>query len=238
MGRSMYKKTQRGFTIIELMISTVVFSLVLMMCLTGIVQISRAYYKANTLARSQEAARFVMDEISQSIQLSGTAVVSAPSVELGPLVPGTTSTDDATGVFCSGNKKYTYAIDRKVTNSPSIDINDKEIKNALISENVQCTDTLIPGDLTVDVSGDDRSLLAENMRLTKFSVTKYIPDSTIDLKEGGEMWQIDIMIAYGDNDLIKYTDDQGDARAICKPGTGAEFCSIVEMSKIVSRRVG
>ena len=65
----------KGFTIIELMISTVIFSLVLLMCLVGIVQVSRTYYKGVTRAKTQEATRRLMDEIKESIQLSGVKIL-------------------------------------------------------------------------------------------------------------------------------------------------------------------
>jgi prepilin-type N-terminal cleavage/methylation domain-containing protein len=230
-------QNQKGFTIVELMISTVVFSTVLVLCLTGMVQVSRAYYKGITNSRTQEAGRLLLDEISQSIKLSGTSISVRPAVNAGPEVD-VNDIDEGTGVFCVGNKKYTYALDRKVVNESSNDNeNNKEIRNALISEDEQCTDVLTPADLNLEIDGTQKSLLSENMRLTKFTLERIQPDETINVKSGSQLWRIEISIAYGDQDLIRYEDDAGNARVTCNPGTGGEFCSIVELSTIVARRI-
>lgn len=227
------------------MIATVVFSLVMLLCLTGMVQVSRAYYKGITHSRAQEAARNVMTEISQVIQLSGSSVSFRNPVNTGPAV-AVNSTNDGVGVFCAGNKKYTYALDRKVSSSPAT--GTKEIRNALVSEDSACVDLPVASDLTQALSGSQRSLLSNNMRLTKFSISRVTPHTSVDIVEGNEMWRIEISIAYGDQDLFRvvnnsdpnsnYVDDHGQPRVICKSGTGNEFCSIVELSTIVSRRIG
>jgi prepilin-type N-terminal cleavage/methylation domain-containing protein len=232
---SMIQNT-KGFTIVELMISTVVFSLVMVLCLTGMVQVSRAYYKGVTHSRTQEAARLLMDEIAQTIKLSGSAISYVSATVPGPEV-AVGSVEEATGVFCAGNKKYTYALDRKVVGGDSDEPN-KEIKNAIIREDVICTDVLEKGDLNAAVTGNSRSLIGENMRLTKFSVTRVTPNNSDTTQSGSQLWKIDIRLAYGDQDLLRYTDDSGQNRVICESGTGTEFCSIVELSTIVSRRIG
>lgn len=237
-----------GFTIVELMISTVIFSLVMLICLTGMVQVSRAYYKGITHTRTQEATRILFEEISQTIQLSGSTIARSEPVNAGPTIP-VGDVVEGTGVFCAGNKKYTYALDRKVSDASNE--GRKEIKNAIISEDVKCSDVLTPADLNSQVTGSQRSLLGEDMRLTKFAVTPVIADSSVDMKEGSQLWRVEISVVYGDQDLLAtddddnlyqgtYVDDFGNlnSRVICRAGTGAEFCSIVELSTIVSRRIG
>jgi prepilin-type N-terminal cleavage/methylation domain-containing protein len=236
-------KTQKGFTIVELMISTVIFSLVMLLCLTGMVQVSRAYYKGVTQSRTQEAARLVMDEISQNLKLSGSSVVSLPSTNSGPQV-NINRLEEGIGVFCAGNKKYTYALDRKVVSSNSNE-DQKEIRNALVSEDAVCTD-LMSTDIEVlnnQISSNRKSLLSENMRLTRFSITEYNPDVSVPIKSNSQIWRIEISIAYGDQDLFsvngsgRYVDDSNNERVVCKSSTGTEFCATVEMSIIVSRRI-
>lgn len=243
-------KDQKGFTIIELMISTVVFSAIMLICLQGMVQVSRAYYKGLTQSRSQEAARLLLDEISSTIQLSGSAVTFTNPVNTGPTI-AVGSMDDGVGVLCAGNVKYTYVLDRKVVDGTTND-SLKETRNAIIAEEESCSDTPIPGDLSADATNPTRSLLGENMRLTKFNVTRVQPNASItdEIKSGAQLWQIELSIAYGDQDLLAtdneddpysgtYIDDFGNTntRVLCKPGTGAEFCSIVEMSTIIMRRI-
>lgn len=239
-----------GFTIVELMISTVVFSLVLLMCLAGIVQVSRAYYKGISHSRTQEAGRLVMEEISRTIQLSGSPVVSNPPAEEyhGPEIPAldeegnqvSYDLEEATGSFCAGNKLYSYVIDRKVAED---DIEGKQIQHAMVSQDALCSDGIasevnLSADLesTVLDSGK-RSLLNEDMRLTKF-VVEPVDGNVARTKNGSQLWRVEVSIAYGDSDLLRYEDDRGNNRVTCRPGTGNEFCAIVELSTIVSRRIG
>lgn len=236
----------QGFTIVELMIATVVFSLVMLICLTGMVQISRAYYKGITHSRTQEAARNLMGEITEAIQLSGSAISSANPINPGPGI-ALTDSENGLGAFCAGNRKYTYILDRKVVGGDP-EPGQKEIRNALVSEEKPCADDLQPtmDDLSnaIDSAAGERALLGENMRLTRFSVTPVSAAEAGTLKEGSQIWRVDISIAYGDQDLFSvdesgdYVDDQGSNRVICAPSTGAEFCSVVELSTIVSRRIG
>ncbi len=245
------QKHQQGFTIIELMISTVIFSLVLLICLQGIVQVTRAYYKGVTQSRTQEVARNLLDEITQTIQLSGSVITFDDPADFGPTI-NVTQVSQGIGIFCAGNKKYTYALDRKV--SESTNENLKEIRNAMIVEEEACTNTpelTSPDILDRDVGTNSvptRSLLAENMRLTEFRVEKTTPGDVDSVKDGADLWEISIGIAYGDQDLFStdnptdpftgtYEDDFGVERVICKSGTGDEFCSIITLSTIVSRRI-
>jgi prepilin-type N-terminal cleavage/methylation domain-containing protein len=88
----MKRLNDRGFTIIELLIATVVFSVVLLVVTTGIVQFGRVYYKGVIQARTQERARAIVEDIAQNIQFSGAGVVSGPNT------------------YCVGNRVYTYAL--------------------------------------------------------------------------------------------------------------------------------
>lgn len=60
-------KNTAGFTIVELMIATVVFSVILILITTGIIQIGKAYYKGIIGSRTQETARKITDEVGRSI---------------------------------------------------------------------------------------------------------------------------------------------------------------------------
>ena len=209
------------------MISTVIFSLVLLMCLVGIVQVSRTYYKGVTRAKTQETTRRLMDEIKESIQLSGVKIQPTS----GPAGPQVLTSDNAQGTLCVGNKLYSYAIDRMNTGSVNSDPSKKEIKNALLSDDTLCAAGISPQDLNspAALSSTQKSLLDNNMRLTKFEVN--------EVSSGSGLWKVEISIAYGAQDLLRYTDDTGAGRVVCANNTGAEFCSIAELSTIVTRRI-
>ena len=84
-------RTQAGFTIIELLISTVIFSLVLLVITAAITQFGRIYYKGVVSSQTQSVTRNIMSSIAQDIQFgggSGSAAVVAGNTTLGQLQIG------------------------------------------------------------------------------------------------------------------------------------------------------
>lgn len=84
----------KGFTIVELLIASLVFSMVLLVVTMGIIQITRVYYKGITESNTQNTTRTLMDSITQAIQFSG----------------GEVTTTSGTGIraFCIGNQQFSY----------------------------------------------------------------------------------------------------------------------------------
>lgn len=70
----------QGFTLVELMIATALFSSILLLITFGLLSIGQNYYKGKNSARTQDVARRVIDEISQAIQFGD----AAPSPEIKP----------------------------------------------------------------------------------------------------------------------------------------------------------
>jgi prepilin-type N-terminal cleavage/methylation domain-containing protein len=63
---------QRGFTVIELMVATTVFAVLVLLTSMAVVQIGRQFYKGIITARAQNAARTLTDEISRNVQYTAT----------------------------------------------------------------------------------------------------------------------------------------------------------------------
>lgn len=98
----MRKLNTPGFTIIELLIATVVFSVVLLIVTTGIVQFGRIYYKGVIQSRTQERARAIIEDIAQNAEFSGGNLQIAPNR------------------YCVGNRAYTYLLNQRLTNSQRV----------------------------------------------------------------------------------------------------------------------
>ncbi|NBU34262.1 hypothetical protein EB118_16100 [bacterium] len=237
------KKHTNGFTIIELMFATTTFSVVLLLCLTGVIQIGRMYYKGLTTSQTQQTARSLLDELTQSIQLSGSNItatrnLSGGTAPIGPSIAAVTSpTTGTTGFFCIGTTRYTYALDRQQDNT-----NDglkKKILHAMWADepgvcasvtNLTQYFTDFPVDLTQPTpsSYNGRDVLADNMRLTRLAIQQLSDDS---------VWQVTLTVAYGDEDLL-ITDPNNSTRRICQSTSlGGQFCAISELSTIVTRRL-
>lgn len=97
------KRNSRGFTILELMISTMVFSTIVLLVTGVIVSLSRQYYGGLSRARTQEVARTIAEEIAKNIQYSRST-------------PQNISNASAMG-WCIGANRYAYLLGQEVNGS-------------------------------------------------------------------------------------------------------------------------
>lgn len=224
---------QHGFTIIELLFATVVFSVILLLCLASLIQIGKLYYKGVTTSQTQETARNVMDEISQSIQLSAAAVTQS-SFSGGPDIASGASYSGYTGYFCIGDLRYSYAIDRALTDgTPSF----KEIKHVLWVDKVKdCAKQATPIAPTIDLTQtnpggtDGRELLGAHMRLLRLNLTQPVAAT--------DVWKVDLDIGYGDDDLFMTDTSVTPHNKHCKTAeAGTQFCATSELTTIINRRL-
>ena len=222
------KHGQRGFTIVELMISTTIFSLVLMLSLAGIMQITKMYYSSITKNRTREVARSIVDDIAEAIRFSSDTVsvgaaVSGPQVAVG-------GADAGVGYFCIGLKRYTFAIDRQVDSDASETTGTKKKRHALWQDRPAVCDG--PADLNqLEPTPDGRELLADNMRLFRFSV------NVRDASRG--IYDVAVGVAYGDDDLLFPRPASSPTELTCEGGTfiGAEFCATTNFLVSVQKRL-
>lgn len=135
-------KYQKGFTIIELMIATVVFSVVILVVTTGIIRLGNMYYKGITASKVQDVSRQITNDLSSTTQMSQSVITSEDPIE---------------GWICTGKVKYFYHINKKV--------GGPDLSNGLVSKDI------IGNDCLGTNSDDGKQLLGNNMRLLKFSVT-------------------------------------------------------------------
>ena len=203
----------KGFTILELLIATLVFSVVLMLVTAGILQMSRVYYKGVTEANTQNTARSIIDTISQAIQFSGgdvTETIAAPSP----------NTDYQ---FCVGNVQFSYRLGWQVEDgyTPGVHQSWHSLVQAPVSN---CTSSTGAQTLTVQaVNG--RDLVGKHMRLSNLVVKSL----------GGNSYKIQLSIVYGDDDLLNNPTANN---ASCKSAiAGSQFCSSMQLSTIVVKRV-
>ncbi len=238
------RQDSQGFTIVELLIATAVFSVIMILLTLGIIQLSNAYYKGVTTTDTQNSARNVLSAISQSIEFSGGQV-------------GTTISTPAAGqtyAFCVGSEAYYYQLGEEVVSTPS----SGQAYHGLVSVNGDPACPILPpsnpftpntgydfGSLTngnnIPVGGQE--LLGYKMRLSKLSVT---------YDQGSGLYEIDVRVVYGDNDLLcnntadpgscattttmnKASDYLGDV--VCRGGVGQQFCSTAELQSSIEKRV-
>lgn len=220
------KESKSGFTIIELMIATTIFSLVLMICLGGILQITKMYYRSVTQNNTRETARAITDEIGEAIRFSSQAIRLGPAVA-GPEIDDLSGTIEDTSYFCIGDKRYTYAIDRQVKSEPVL--NSKQKRHALWVDTIGgCS-----GPLNLDdesPSADGRDLVPENMRLYELSITNSGASS--------DVYEISVGVAYGEDDLLSPRPAGTPTELTCEGAfVGSEFCAVTNLRVTVQKRL-
>lgn len=205
----------RGFTIVELLVATLVFSLVLLVVTTGIMQIARLYYKGLTEARTQNTARAIMDTIAQSIQFNGGDVTETPDTP----VPGTSY------AFCVGNLQFSYRPGWQVEDSPNATVHQSW--HGLVQNTVSGCTGQSAQDLSLQaVNG--RELIDPHMRVANLVVSSL----------GSNEYKIQIRLVYGDDDLLTPVGNPTDPTAGCKSvRAGTQFCAVSELSTVVVKRV-
>lgn len=94
-------KASAGFTIVELLIATAVFSMVLLVFLTAFIRVSQLFYKGINMSNTQESTRKVLQDIADDVQF----------YHLPPIQGNVPSVDK---YFCIGEHRYTYKLFQQV----------------------------------------------------------------------------------------------------------------------------
>ena len=182
---------QKGFTVIELLIATSVFSTVLLIAASGIVHVGRLFQRGITGSLTQEVSRSTIDFIKDDFELSGGYFKRLPPYGVNE-------------GFCIGSRLYSYQVGLRIgSDGVGRAMVVRDFPNCDISTVVHPDDivTGIGYDLATatdtNVSGQMREFLGPNMRLNSFSVT---PSPAASAKPTGLTISIDVIS--GDNDLI------------------------------------
>jgi len=213
-----------GFTIVELMIATVVLSVILLLSTVMITSIGNLYYKGVNKSRLQDDARTIANDVSQRLELQ------ANSTQL-PGTDGETYPYGSGSIYvaaiCIGSTRYSYIEDSAgqkwqigsggsaVNQVPHIfwrDTNPSASCTAL-----DLTKTNPPGS-----GSDGTELISANSSVSYFSV-----DTT------SAPYGVKIDLAYGDRTLLSGVG----LNATCKGGAGDQFCATATVSTAATPRL-
>ena len=207
-----------GFTIIELMIASAVFTMVLLLSTFAILNIGRTYYKGVTATRTQETARAVMEEITDSIRFGGAEI-------------RTLETKDDIHGFCIGDVKFSYVLDAQLVEQADdikakgepADVQPPNTSTSVLKKTTPC-------DGVASLAGGTE-LLKLRMRLDDFSVQS-IPGNP-------GVYRVVVRVVHGDTDLLEEIGGaEGDGPWQCKnERAGSEYCAVSELITTVERRI-
>jgi prepilin-type N-terminal cleavage/methylation domain-containing protein len=181
----MNRLNSRGFTIIELLIATVIFSVVLLTLSAAVVQVGRIYIKGITSANTQETARLIIDDISQSLQMSPGSISSINPVGADP---------NKSQGYCLDTKRYSFILGKQLESG----------RHGLVTDVIAGGCSSQPAqDLTAGLVTGSKELLSRHMRIANFDVSpvgdtqqKSIADSSFyeftynNLKPGTYPWEV------------------------------------------------
>lgn len=218
-----------GFTIVELLIATSVFSVVLMTALAGFLSIGRLFYQGVSSTQTADAANQLLSGVVGNFQTANNVTASLS-------VNGYT-------YYCIGNNRYTYNLGKQVGSSAIASHAAPPAGNYSLLKDV------LPGSDACATPSDDINtgvpsppgsvrfnnpveLLGNNMRLNLFTIQS-IPSISPNF------YNVSIVVAYGDDELLEYTNPSDLSTVSCKPGSSAQqFCAISRLSTGIYRGQG
>lgn len=218
----MSKLNSKGFTVVELMIATMIFTVILLLCTYGLVRIGQIYYKGVLSARVQNTARSIEDDIITKIKYGGESHGGGGEDFIpDPLNPGEYIVpEDKAAAICIGVSRYSFIISKDAADS------------RLIYDEPALADCDVPADMNTLLPGQ-KNLLPKGMRLSKFSLRPY----ALDLSS--QSVAIRVKITAGEPDLFENgVDGNGDPiNKGCKGGAGDHFCASSDLVTYATPRV-
>lgn len=222
-------KLSAGFTIVELSIATAVFAVVLLVALAGFFEIGKLFYKGVSISQTQETADQIFQDVNGNFQ---TAASVSPK-----------QTFNGYTYYCIGNSRYTFNINNEVDLASSSN-HAPPFVEAIKSGNFGILKDILPGSGAAcsspcnDQSGvctagsvkfnNPTELLGEKMRVEKFDITA--------VANNPNLYNVSLIIAYGDDDVLGWTDSSKPETAFCKGGsTSQQFCAVSSLNTGIYR---
>jgi len=199
----------KGFTIVELMMATAVFAVILLLVTMGIIQVTRVYYKGVTEANTQNVARNVVNTIAQAIQFDGGSVTPIPTTS--PPVAGTMYH------VCVNNEEFVYWPGYELVSGS---VGTDQTNQALIEKQVSGCPTP-----TAPVTGG-HELLSPSMRVSNLQISQIGTSN---------LYKVEVRISYGDDAVL--TNPTTTTDTCNNIQTGNQFCAYADISTIVEQRI-
>ncbi len=207
-----------GFTIVEVMIATVIFSSILMLIAYGVTSFTGRYYEGINSSTAQSTANNILSTVTQAIQFSTTGVINGA-----PNSPNTV-------LYCIGSDEFSGTLYTKSVSGSDI----------LIETPI---DNTTPGSAcSVQSSPSQTSLIGPNMRLQKLSI-QYLNNNlySIDVEViyGDSSLLCVSNSGYGSTCPIAASTSQlvnPNVNLVCNNGPGSQYCYVANLSSTVQMR--
>ncbi len=209
-----WRRSMAGFTLVELMISTGVFSVVLLICTTAVLVIGQDFHKAAIASLTQNTSRNIIDNITRELQYNTGTVSPTKSA------PYKTVTVNA---VCIGTVRYSYLLGYELVDG-SFDSAKQQSPHVLWRD--EYTGNCEPANVTEETLTSGKELMSLHTRLrvgNGLNITTAISNT-------GTLYNIDVSVIYGDKDVITAADKCVSSRS------GGAFCGLSELHTAVFRK--
>jgi len=217
---------QSGFTILELMIATVVLSVILLLVTSVMIGIQALYYKGVNQENVQNNVRSIVNEVSQEIQDNNLTVqpVALPYWVTVKSVPYQEK------ALCIGSVRYLYVMGAQV---------GSETAQALWRDSTPVTGcgtngtafSVAPNIINHTPADNGTEYVASGARLTDFQVTS--PTGS------NPNYVISVAVAIGNDGLLNLNNNatNNDYGAQCISNPGDQFCATASLTTEVGQRI-
>lgn len=226
--------SEKGFTLIELMLAMVFVAFILVFISLTLVQMFRIYDKGSSMKQVNQAGRSVVEDVSQAIRSQLPANIDVTAVNVGVLC-----IDKVMYVWNPLYVDDTGSIDNTLPRSAAV-IGDPAnggmmARKILQGSGSDCPETLPEALLRPTVTSDDTQLLSGQTRILRSKVTPL---------DGQRLVKLEFVIGtYSRSEIAgaaptatKYitpTRPAGGGNIGCLPGNDGNYCSFAEFSTVV-----
>lgn len=218
-------KDRRGFTIIEFLIATAIFSLVLLLLATAIIFVGRVYHKGIVTNKTQDIARSLVDDIADTIRFGERTSTSASFFRTDTKV----LSGQTVNALCLGSVRYVYTLER------SLGLESSQSRHVvwrdIVGQNTSCDAIdLMLAEPSSGMSG--KEMMSDNVRLAKLSIC-YGGQTGCDNVIG--QWGISLVVSYGrDNDVFAGGSDYTEC---VNSNLGGQFCAVSKIETKIFKRL-
>ena len=226
-------QTAKGFTIIELLIATAVFSTVLLLALTGFLQIGKIFYKGINATQTNAVARQMLDNLKNDVAYSSDTSSIAQDPQGVP--------SNGSHYFCAGSNRYVFMPFKK------LDVAVETYQRAnlqpinwtmfgLLKDTVSTAGSC-PNPFSATLSDQLKAttaqeLLSDKMRVSMLKVTQYGVAPYTPSPGLSDLYSLNIKLAYGDNEVLTNFDQPS---ATCNGSVHSSFCFTTQLQTTVRK---
>jgi prepilin-type N-terminal cleavage/methylation domain-containing protein len=230
----------KGFTIIELLIASSVFAVILIIITVGIIHITQSYTKGVTETETQNVARNIVNDITQAIQLNGGDVTPTTYPVTAGNVYG----------FCIGDREYIYQVGYEVVSSSQSTLSSHQSYNGIIvnPESSDCpsltnVSSMSSTFLTAKtLPAGFSELLTPSMRLSYLNICQgYLSSSdgscTPSTDPTSDLYSIGVQVTYGDDYVLTSPPTDTNGTTLCAGSAESQFCATSKLITVVEKRI-